>query len=557
MESNTTLTSPKVTNFSTFASNDTLRLEESTEKNEDAPVPRDFRFWGVFVALAVSSFTSALDLTAVSTALPVIVNDLKGSEFVWVASAYALCSTAFLPMSGGLAQVFGRRSVMLVSLFLFGLGSILCGAAPSLNFLIAGRELVVQGLGGGGITALTQIIVSDLVSLQERGTFNGLVVLAWAIASFIGPVIGGALAEGGAWRWLFYLNIFTSAISAILVLLLLRLKTPEGTIKEKLGRMDWIGNFLVIAASSSCIIALTWGGVQYSWSSPKVLGPLIVGIIGLGIFFFYEANYATYPIVPFKLLSNVTGLSGYLQTFISAIVLIGAVYYIPVYFQACLGRSPIQSGVDIFALGFILAPMNVVTGLTVTLSKRYRPQLWLGWAVIMISAGLLSTLHATTSRSAALGFEALMGIGLGMIISGTYFPVLAPLPVSENAHALAFFIFVRNFGQVWGVTIGSTILQNYLTRNLPATFIGAFPQGSAVAYSVIPLLDKLPPTLAAETREAFAAGLSLFWKVIIGVGGTGLLTSLLMRHIPLHAATDEKWGVAQSENKPNAADEKV
>ncbi|KAF8890390.1 iron permease [Infundibulicybe gibba] len=508
---------------------------------------RGLRFWGIFLAIMVSTFTSAMDLTAVSTALPVIVNDLDGTQFVWVGSAYALSSTAFLPMTGGFAELFGRRPAVFIALACFALGSVLCGASTSMNFLIAGRT--VQGVGAGGILSVTQIILSDMVPLNERGTFNGLIALAWAIASFTGPVIGGGLAQHGAWRWLFYLNIFTSGLSAVIVLLFLKLPTPQGTFREKLRKMDWIGNFLVIASSSSCIIALTWGGVQFPWSSANVLIPLFVGAAGLIIFFIYEGMYATNPIVPYSLMSTRTGLSGYLQTFIAAILLIASIYYLPVYFQGCKGASPTGSGVDLFGLGFILAPVNLIAGLTITKTKAYRPQSYFGWSAIMVAAGLLSTLKADSPRSAMLGFEVIMGVGLGILTTSTYFPVLAPLPVSENAHALAFFTFTRNFGQVWGVTIGSTILQNYLSDHLPNDFLGRFPQGTAVAYSIIPIIGDLPPDLAEQTRVAFAGGLSRFWEVMIGIGGLGLLISLMMKHMKLHTMTDKEWSTESRDKK--------
>nr|GAT44485.1 MFS general substrate transporter [Mycena chlorophos] len=519
-----------------------LQLEADTAK----VVKHDYRFWGVIAAIMVAAFTSALDLTAVSTALPVITQELHGTQFVWVGSAYALSSTAFLPLSGGVAEVFGRRVVMLAALLFFAVGSVVCGAASSMNMLIVGRT--IQGLGAGGLTSLTQIVLSDLVSLKERGMFNGLIGLAWALASFIAPVVGGVLADHHAWRWLFYLNIFTSAFSAILVILFLRLRTPPGTISEKMSRIDWVGNILVIASSSAVIIGLTWGGIQFPWGSWHVLVPLVLGLTGLVVFLVYEAKYARNPIVPFALMSTMTGLSGYLQTFIASIVMIATIYYIPVFFQACQGRSPTASGVDTFGLGFVIAPCNVIAGITIARSKRYRPQLWLAWAIVMIASGLLSTLTAHSSRSATIGFEAFIGVGIGILTTATYFPVLAPLPVSENAHALAFFIFARAFGQVWGVTIGAAVLQNYLQRHLPSAFDGAFPQGTEIAYAVIPLIKTLPPDVAEATREAFASALSVVWQVMIGIGALGMVVSLGMKHLALHGATDEKWGV-EDENK--------
>ncbi|KZP08866.1 iron permease [Athelia psychrophila] len=506
---------------------------------EQLGAKRDWHFWGIFLSLAVASLTSALDLSSISTALPVIANDLHGSQFVWVGSAYTLSSTAFLPMSGGLAQAFGRRPVILFSLLVFGIGSAMCGAAPSMNFLIAART--IQGVGGGGILSLTSIIVTDLVPLQERGLYQGLIGISWAVATAVGPLIGGALAERGAWRWLFYLNLFTTAVAAAFMLILLRLKNPPGTIREKLARMDWIGNVLVIAASSSLLIALTWGGVQYPWSSPHVLTPLVLGVVGFGVFVFYEAKYANNPIVPLFILSNRTTASGYLQTFIMAVIMLAISYYLPVYYQACNGASPIATGIDAFGLALTLAPSGIVVGATVAASKRYRPQMWMAWCLLLVGTGLLSILEVDTSRGTSIGIQVISGVGLGLLITTTLFPVLAPLPVSANANAVAFLIFMRSFGQVWGVTIGATILQNQLVKRLPIEFTSTFPQGAEIAYASIDILDKLPQPLQGEVRVAFADALRVIWQVMIGVAGAGLGVSLMMKHVELHNITDQDW----------------
>ncbi|KDQ22095.1 hypothetical protein PLEOSDRAFT_1109216 [Pleurotus ostreatus PC15] len=357
---------------------------------------RDWRFWLISMSIAMSLLISALELSVVLTALPAIVEDLGGSDFAWIGSAYALSAPSFVPLSGGLAQVFGRRPVMLGSLLFFALGSALCSAARSMNFLIAPRT--VQGVGGGGIASLTQIILSDLVALRERGMFNGFIGIAWAIAAGTGPVIGGSLAQNGQWRWLFYTNL------------------PRNTPRED-GRMDWIGNLIVVAATTSCVIALTWSGVQFPWSSSHVLVPLIVGLLGLAAFLIYEAYVPRNPVVPFTI-SQASPSFVRLQF-----------DYISVYFQACKGASPIASGVSMFGVAFVLTPAGIIGSISVAATKQYRPQLWLSWALTIIGCSLISTLHADSSQARAVAFQVVVSMGLGVVSSTTYFPVPAPLNV--------------------------------------------------------------------------------------------------------------------------------
>ncbi|THH02025.1 hypothetical protein EW026_g762 [Hermanssonia centrifuga] len=455
---------------------DDRSLEKATSVEERKG--KGLKFWLIILSICVSLFLSAIELTAVSNALPTIIADLHGEDFVWIGSAYALASTAILPASGGLAEIFGRRSTMLSSLTLFAIGSAICGAARNMNMLIAARA--VQGMGGGGILSLSSIIISDLVPLEERGVYNGLIGLTWGCATAIGPLLGGALAQNGLWRWLFYLNLPIAAIAALLVVTCLHLRTPTGTVREKLGRIDWI-----------------WLGS----------GPAILAL---------ESNK-----------------SHYLQTFFTPIITLSVVF---------------KTGVDLLAVSLSLGPAVIVSGVSIAITKLYRPQLWVGWVLLTVAIGVLSTIQADTPIAQVIGLPILIGVGCGILMAATYFPVLAPLPVSENAHALAFFAFCRSFANVWGVTIGGTILQNELSRNLPAEFLSQFPGGAEIAFSVIPVIHTLPEPLKHQVQVAFANGVSKIWLVMIAIGALGLISSLFMKALPLHTEVDDKWGLEGKED---------
>ncbi|VDC06977.1 unnamed protein product [Peniophora sp. CBMAI 1063] len=515
-------------------------LEAAIHTSDNRGSRRDWMFWCIIFSLAIPTLLTAVELTAIGTALPVIVSDLKGTQFVWVGSAYTLGATALLPFCGGLAQIFGRRYVMLGALLLFSAGSAVSGAATSMNMLIAGRT--IQGLGGGAITALVQIILADLVPLLERGTFNGIMALAWAMGGGTGPVIGGALAQAGQWRWLFYLNIPICGVAAVLIAYCLRLRVPKAPLGEKLQTIDWIGNALIVASATSVVIGLSWGGVQYSWSSARVLAPLILGLIGFIMFGVYEAYFASHPIVPTFLVKDCTALSGYVQNFIMGILIAGLSYWLPVYFQGCKDAGPIASGVDSFGLSFSISPTCIITGITVQKSGKYRPQMWFAWCIMILGTGLLSYLDADGSRGQSFGFQILAGVGLGIIYVAAYFPVLAPIPVTKSTPALAFHTFLRNFAQVWGVTIGGAVLQNELHKRLPSAFLSQFPQGSEVAFAIIPTIPVLEQPLKDEVRNAFAGSTQVVWQVLAGIGGIGLIAGLFMKQLPLHTSVDAHWG---------------
>ncbi|GJE93665.1 MFS general substrate transporter [Phanerochaete sordida] len=507
------------------------------------------RFWLLILAVNVSLFLTALDYSAVSTALPTIVHDLAGDDFVWIGSAYALAATAFLPMTGGLAEIFGRRAAMFVAQALFALGSALCGSAQNMNWLIAART--IQGAGGGSLMAITSIVISDLVPLADRAMYNALMGLTWGVAAAIGPVVGGAFTQDGQWRWLFYMNLPIAGAAAALALLFMRLKTPPGSFKSKMARMDWIGNFLIIASTTACVVALSWGGIRYAWGAPRVVVPLVLGLVGIVVFLVYEARWAREPIVPIVLLSNRTTLSGYIQVFVGAMLLVTAIFFLPVYYQACLHAGPTRSGVDLFGLAMPLGPVLIATGASIKRTHAYRAQLWLAFALAVAGFGAMSAIKADSAPGMGIGLPVLVGVGAGVWSSATYFPVLAPLPVAANAHALALFAFFRSFACVWGVTIGTAVLQTQLTQRLPADFVARVPGGVSLAFALIPLIPGLEEPFRSEVRAAFADSVATIWKVMAGVAGAGLLASFAMRAVPLSRQVDEKWALEERGAEPS------
>ncbi|RDB31043.1 Efflux pump FUS6 [Hypsizygus marmoreus] len=510
-------------------------------------------FWLSFVAVVVSTFLSALDLTAVSTALPTITDSLHdGDDFVWVGSAYVLSSTAFLPLCGHLADVFGRHLTMLISIVFFALGSALAGTAQSMNMLIAART--IQGIGGGRIINLAETIMSDLVPLAERGLYQGILGMTWSFASGIGPPIGGALAARGAWRWLFYLNLPVTGIAFALVMVFLQVRTPTGSARDKLAKVDWLGNCIIMAGATLAMIGLTWAGVRYPWDSAKVLTPLIIGFTLIITFFVYELKVPTEPTIPFEILRNRTSLGGFLATLSHGITSISMIYFMPVYFQACCGASPLTAGVDMLSTGLVIAPWALACGASISILKKYRPALILGWIFMIVGFGLLSTLKADSSLGAWVGFQFIISAGIGIYYPGTIFPILAPLPVSYTAAMLAFLAYLCSFGQTWGITIASTILQNQLKTKLPESFASQFPEGVSIAYAAIPELHKLDGSLLNEVRVAFAESLAVIWQTMIGISVLGGIALLLMKEILMSDFADENYGLVVSKE---SADEKT
>ncbi|KAG8869189.1 hypothetical protein FRB98_002786, partial [Tulasnella sp. 332] len=327
------------------------------------------------------------------------------------------------------------------------------------------------------------------------------------------------------------------------------------------------GNFLVVSTTTATIIGRTWGGVRYPWSSWHVLVPLVLGFVGLAGFLVYEANFPVEPVVSWKLLANRATLAG-LQVSDSfesplankhAHTLSSFPDYVPTYLQAVKGESAIRSGVVFLATAATIAPGAIICGASVTILKIYRPQNMIGWMLLTIGVGLLSLLGFNTSEAGYIGYQIIGGIGLGILYPVVQFPVLASPPLSETAHALALFTFIRQFATTWGITIGSTIPQNGLTKNLPhsvITEVSATTSGSVhneIAYVIIPLISGLQEPLKTQTQVAFATSLRLIWHVLLGVCGLGLLSVLLMKEIPMQEVNSDEFGMKDKKVKGEKA----
>lgn len=500
-------------------------------------------FWMVFVALCFSCFVAALDLTAVSTTLPDVAQTFHSVDYSWIGSAYALTSTAFVPWTGGLANIFGRRPVMLAGLIIFALGSALTGAAQSMAMAIGGRS--VQGIGGGAILTMVEIIVCDLVPLAERGAYFGIIGCVWALASAIGPPIGGALASAGQWRWLFYLNLPLCGIAIMLVIFFLNVKAPKTTTREKLEQMDFY-NIIFVAAVTSLVLALTWGGSTYAWSSGRVLAPLILGIAGIIAFLFIERSFVRYPTVPFDILRSRTTLLGYATTFLHSVVMMMIVYFLPTaYFQAAREFSPIRSGTALFSFCFTVAPFAIITGAWVTVTQKYKLQNLVGWSFACLGSGLLILLKWDSTKGLWAGLPIVVGIGLGILYTGTQFAVLAPLSPRQQPHAIAFFGFVRALGQVFGISIGTTALQNQLNKKLPAVFIAEIGGSAEAAFAAIPRISSLPEPTRTAVRAAFADSAQVLWIIGCAMAGVALLLCLFLEDLKLATTGDEDWGLKE------------
>ncbi|KAF5334113.1 hypothetical protein D9758_016074 [Tetrapyrgos nigripes] len=547
---------------------------------------KSISFWLSFFAINLSIFISAMSFMALGTVVPTIARALQDGQgdFTWIGSAYALCMTCSIPLGGSLSDTFGRKSVLLGCLVCFAVGSALAGGAKSMveiemetgtgncqgnatylmAMMIAGQA--IQGIGGGGMISLTPTIIqSDLglatsaLTASEPSRYQGILGLTWSVASAVAPVIGGAFASSNrtTWRWLFYLNLPLTGIAGVLIAICLRgspsHSRANSTIKPT--PVEWSPTaLLTITSALGCgltTIGLAFGGVRFPWDSAQVLVPLVLGavvLIGFGVFAVCANRGVHVQTRLFEAFGNRTTIGGLICVGAHGVASIAFAFYMPIYFQAVLGFSPLHSAVNYLAGVLPMVFAAFLAGIFVTRSGYYRLPIYAGWILIMVGFGLLSTLDEASKVGEWVGYQVITGLGAGILFSTPGFSVVSPLPANRIAAALLFSNFIRAFAQTWGITVGSTILQNLFHEKLPASSQFPLVDSHLVAFAGIPTILDLPDPLKTEVQVTFAHSFAVIWQTMVGVCGMGLLGTFLIQK--MQSQNEDKMGAVVNGRNP-------
>lgn len=425
-----------------------------------------------FAGLSAALLVALLDQSIISTALPTITASFHaGNEASWLSTSYLLTSTAASPLYGRFSDIFGRKTCIVFALTGFLIGSALCAAAQSVTQLILLRAL--SGAFGGGIVSLVMVVVGDVVSLRERGFYQGLLGVVVALANAGGPLIGGALATVG-WRWCFIIAVPIIIVALISVVILLPLKKVQGSIKSKLAKIDYLGTALVLAGTVSLLLGLNWGGQQYPWDSPHVLVTLILGGVIFVVFAIVEARFATLPLVPMRLFKIGTVCSVLVQTMCSGGIFYLLLFFVPQFIQVVKGYSGVKAGVTLIPLMVVQALTSTIAGIIVSKTGKYKIIIVVGFGIFSIGVGLLGLLNEHSNIGEIIGFLLLSGFGAG----GTLQVTLVAAQNAVERRDLAVLTSTRNFMRLFGGTlclaISYTILNNSVrsqVANLPADVI--------------------------------------------------------------------------------------
>ncbi|GAA1567273.1 MFS transporter [Actinomadura kijaniata] len=505
----------------------------SVESVPKAPrMPKGRELAVVLGALMLTMLLAALDQTIVSTALPTIVSDLGGlNHLSWVVTAYLLSSTASTPLWGKLGDQYGRKPLFQLSIVIFLVGSALCGLAGDMTQLIAFRA--IQGLGGGGLMVLVVAIVGDVVPPRDRGRYQGLFGAVFGVSSVCGPLLGGWFVDNLSWHWVFYINLPLGVLALVVVAIVLR--APSERHRHSI---DWAGALLVVGWSVALVLMTTWGGTEYAWLSPQILGLGALAVVLIVAWVAAEARAAE-PIMPLRLFRDqVFALSSSIG-FVIGFAMFGAMTFLPLFLQVVHGVTPTMSGVHLLPMMVGMLVASIGSGQLISRTGRYRIFPIVGTPIVAAALYLLSRMdERSTTLAMSLKF-ALLGFGIGLVMQVLVIAVQNRARYEDLGAATSGVTFFRQIGGSFGVAVFGSVFANRLAENMtdlvrrggvPANFDASAVQANPA------LMERLPARARADILHAYSEAIHTVFLWAVPVAIVAAVLTWFLRETPLRGA---------------------
>ena len=456
----------------------------------------------IFAALMLTMLMSSLGQMIFSSALPTIVGELGGvDQMSWVISAFMVTMTIAMPLAGQLGDRMGRKWVYIAGIAIFVIGSTVGGFANGMGVLIAGRA--IQGFGAGIMMISSQSIVAEVVSARERGKFMGIMGGVFGLSSVLGPVLGGWFTDGPGWRWGLWINIPLGLLAIVVCIFVLKLRVGEHGFKG----FDWMGFATIAITTSSLILMTTWGGSEYEWTSPTILGLGAIVIIGALLTVFIESR-ASQPLIPVRLFKNRNMVLTTLAGTVLGLAMMGVLGYMPTYLQMVHTLTPTEAGLMMIPMMVGMIGVSTGVGFIIARTGHYKIYPIVGLAITALTLWWMSQMTADTTLT-ALGVRFFcFGVGLGFVMQVLVLIVQNSFPISQVGTATAANNFFRQIGSALGASIvGSMFIHNMqgeMSERLPKALASLGEDGAQYAeqFAGADAANSLTPHVVAGLPDA-------------------------------------------------------
>ncbi|KAI4625232.1 uncharacterized protein J4E87_005078 [Alternaria ethzedia] len=548
-------------------------IPEETARQKAEARQRNIRQWKLMLGLVLPNFLAAMDVTIVAPAIPLISThfDQLSGTFNWIVAAYTLTFTTFIPASGQLADIYGRHFALQFQMFWITIGSIICATAQSWSMLLAGRAL--QGLGAAGIMSLSRIIVSDGATLAETSRSTSILSLISGCSYAVGPVIGGYLADA-SWRYIFVLPIGVAVLSILIIFFVMRKELFHGRASVSPGQsrrlgyisglaiIDWPGLVMFIFGVGCIILAIQWGGTQYSWGSAPVIAPLVVGIVLCIAFFTYEyllgpdravarLFHRQIPMIPSTLFRKKDTALLMTINFSAGVSMVCAFYFISYYWQFAEGYSSSQAGVQLL---YYTPGLGVGVFIAARLCNQWLRQTFVPLLIgsVVEAVGLALLTYAVSIRHVTMVkvFLAVSGAGTGL----RFMPIVlhaAGIWSTRVPSMQSLLSFMLPLGETVGIAMMGSVFSNKLTTFLAAIDnSGSGIELPATGAHSLDLLNSLPPAVKEEVQHAAAK--AVMWSLIsiMPFMAAAIVASCFLGNVWIGKTAEKSEEIDGQEHKP-------